>query len=309
MKSKVNTDVLILGGGVAGITAATYTMRAKVKTIVLEKNYIEDKEELEEELGDYPTFISLPSPEILDVMKKQISMDGGKFANYDSIEKIFLTDDNKIIETENEIYIAKTVIVTTGVDIIKIPIKNESTFSGKGIHYSALIELGKYRDKVVATVGEGDFALEEALYLAQTAKKVYVIRKADTLKGKRNLLKEVSENKKIKILYNTELLDAYGSTKLEGIYIKNILENKERKLKLDGLFAYMGKKPKVFDVKKYLDLSADEYIIVDELMRTNVDGVFAAGDVVEKCFRNISSSVADATIAALSATKYLESLK
>ena len=162
-----------------------------------------------------------------------------------------------------------------------------------------------YKDKVVAVIGGGNAALEEALFLSKFASKVYIIRRYDYFKGEKVTLEDVENNPKIEILYNEDLVNVEGNNFVEKAIIRNTKDNSEREIELEAVFGYIGTEPKTELFKDYINLSKGGYLITDENMKTNVKGVFAAGDVREKEFRQITTAVSDGTIAALQAEKYV----
>ena len=166
-----------------------------------------------------------------------------------------------------------------------------------------------YQDKVVAVVGGGNSALEEAIFLTNFAKKVYIIRRYDYFRGEKAVLEAVEKNEKIEILYNEDLIAVEGSEFLERAVIKNTLNGEEKKIELDGIFGSIGNEPMVNLFKEYIDVNERNFIITDEHMRTNVEGIYAVGDVREKEYRQITTAVADGTIAALEAEKYINKIK
>lgn len=162
-----------------------------------------------------------------------------------------------------------------------------------------------YEGKTVGVIGGGNAALEEALFLTKFASKVYMIRRYDYFKGEKATLEEVENNSKIEILYNWDLVDVYGSNFVDKALIKNVKTKEEKELKLDGVFGFIGSEPKTELFKEYISLTPKGYIKTNENMETNIKGVYAAGDVREKQFRQITTAVADGTIAALAAEKYI----
>lgn len=307
MGNKIYTDVLILGGGIAGLTAGIYTSRASLKTIVL-NNDIHSNSSIKPNETNYPDFISKSGPDFIKTLKVQATEQGVEINSINDLKKIILNDNTKIVEVDDDIYIAKAVIITVSAEIVKLSIEHEESFLGNGIYYSSLIDLAKYKNKVVATVGENNISIEEALYLSKLARKVYVIRETENFELEKRFSREIDASGNISIMYGYKIIDAYGSSKLEGVYLNEIETGKQKRLKLDGLFSYIGRKCNACDVEKYLKLNECGYVEVDEFMQTNIKGVFAAGEIIEKGFRQISTSVGDATVAALSANKYILSL-
>lgn len=304
-KEVKNIDLVILGGGPAGLTAAIYAARARMSMIVLENAFVGGQVRNSYVIENYPGFKEIKGSELADKIQEQAEAVGAIIDEFDLVINIKLTDDEKIIETETYIYITKTVILATGATPKKLPIKNEAKFSGKGIHYCAVCDGAMYTDKVVAVVGGGNAALEESIFLSKFAKKVYIFRRYDYFRGEKSVLEEVNNNSKIEIMYNTDLINVEGDEFVNKAILKNLKTGEIEEVEVDGVFGYIGTEPKTDEFKKYIDLNKNGYIITDELMRTNVSGVFAAGDVRDKVYRQITTAVSDGTIAALESEKYI----
>lgn len=300
-----NIDLVVIGGGPAGLTAAIYAARARMDMIVLENAFTGGQVRNSYVIENYPGFKDIKGSDLADKIQEQAEGVGATIDEFDPIEKVTLTDDEKIIETESYIYKAKAVIIATGATPKKLPIENESKFTGKGIHYCAVCDGAMYADKVVAVVGGGNAALEEAMFLSKFASKVYIFRRYDYFRCEKSVLEQVNDNSKIEILYNTDLINVEGEDFVNKAIVKDTETGEVKEIEVEGVFGYIGTEPKTDDFKQYIDLNSNGYIITDELMRTNVSGVFAAGDVRDKVYRQITTAVADGTIAALEVEKYI----
>lgn len=298
-------DLIIIGGGPAGLTAAIYAGRAKLNTLLLEDKIVGGQVRNSFTIENYPGFESIQGGELSDILQTQAEKFGATIDEFDLIEKIYISDDKKIIETESYIYKPKAVIIATGASPRKLSIPQESEFAGKGIHYCAVCDGAMYEGKKVAVVGGGNSALEEALFLTRFAEKVYLIRRYDYFKGEQSLIDEVFNHPKIQVLLNEDLVEAKGNSFLESITIKNTKTGEVNGLNVEAIFGYIGTEPKTELLTEYLRLNKQGYIITDEDMQTNIKGVYAAGDVREKKYRQITTAVADGTIALLSAEKYI----
>ena len=298
-------DLIIIGGGPAGLTAAIYAGRAKLNTLLLENRILGGQVRNSFTIENYPGFKSIQGSKLADLMQEHAAEFGTIIDEFDLIENIYLTDEEKIIETEMYIYKPKAVIIATGAVPRKLPIKGEKEFEGKGIHYCAVCDGAMYEGKNIAVVGGGNAALEEALFLTKFAEKVYLIRRYDYFKGEKSVIDEVFNNPKIEVLLNEDIIEAKGDDFLNSIILKNTVDNKVTELEVDAVFGYIGTEPKTSDVKQYLELTEQGYIITDEDMQTNVKGVYAAGDVRHKKYRQITTAVSDGTIALLNAEKYI----
>ncbi|WP_338630943.1 thioredoxin-disulfide reductase [Clostridium baratii] len=304
-----NIDLMIIGGGPAGLSSAIYASRARLDMLLLEDKVMGGQVRNSFVVENYPGFKKISGAELADLMQEQAEALGANIDEFDIIEKVEFTNTEKIVETDDYIYKPKAVIIATGASPRKLPAKNAEEFEGKGIHYCAVCDGAMYQDKVVAVVGGGNSALEEAIFLTNFAKKVYIIRRYDYFRGEKAVLEAVEKNEKIEILYNEDLIAVEGSEFLERAVIKNTLNGEEKKIELDGIFGSIGNEPMVNLFKEYIDVNERNFILTDEHMRTNVEGIYAVGDVREKEYRQITTAVADGTIAALEAEKYINKIK
>lgn len=298
-------DLIIIGGGPAGLTAAMYAGRAKLNTLLLENKLIGGQVRNSFTIENYPGFKSIKGEELANVFQSQAEAFGAIIDEFDSIQRIDVSNEEKIIETETYIYKPKAIIIATGALPKKLPIPQEKEFEGKGIHYCAVCDGAMYEGKKIAVVGGGNSTLEEAIFLTRFAEKVYIIRRYDYFKAEQLLIDEAFNNPKIEILLNEDLIEARGATFLESVKLKNTKSGEISSLDVKAIFACIGTEPKSDEIKEYLNVNKQGYIITDENMQTNVKGVYAAGDVREKKYRQITTAVADGTIALLSAEKYI----
>lgn len=304
-KEVKNIDLMIIGGGPAGLTAAIYAARAKLDMILLENAVVGGQVRTSYTIENYPGFKTIEGGKLADIMQEQAEELGAKIDEFDLVQSAKLTDEEKVIETDSYIYKPKAVIIATGATPKKLPIPNEEKFSSKGVHYCAVCDGAMYGDKIIAVVGGGNSALEEALFLTKFASKVIMIRRFDYFKGEKATIDEVLNHPKIEVLFNWDLVDVEGETYLEKAIIKNTQTNEQKEIQIDAVFGYIGTEPKTDYFKEDINLTKGGYIIADESTRTNVKGVYAAGDVREKQFRQITTAVADGTISALDAEKYI----
>lgn len=304
-KERKELDLVIIGGGPAGLTAAIYAGRAKLNTLLLENEILGGQVRNSYTIENYPGFKQIDGGKLADIFQEQAEELGAKIDEFDSIENINISDDKKIVETESYIYEPKAIIFATGASPKKIPIPQESQFAGKGIHYCAICDGAMYQGKKIAVVGGGNSALEESVFLTRFAEKVYLIRRYNYFKGEQALIDEVLNHPKIEVLFNEDLVEAKGNEFLEEITIKNTKTQEISSLEVNAIFGCIGNEPRTEVVKEYLKLNEQGYIITDEDMQTNINGVYAAGDVRQKKYRQITTAVADGTIALLNAEKYI----
>lgn len=298
-------DLIIIGAGPAGLTAGIYASRANLKTLILEKDVIGGQVRTSYTIENYPGFELIKGNELADRMEQQAAKLGTEIDEFDFIEHVSLSDEEKIVETGDYIYKPKAVIIATGATPKKLPIPNESKYLGKGVHYCAVCDGAGYTDEVIAVIGGGNAALEEAMFLAKFAKKVLIIRRYDYFKGEAKVLEAVEQTPNIEIMYNWDLVDVMGEDFVEYAIIKNTKSQEVKEIPLKAVFGYIGTMPKTDLFKNDLKMTDAGYIETNESMETTIKGVYAAGDVREKEFRQITTAVADGTIAALKAEKYI----
>ena len=305
-KEVKNLDLVILGGGPAGLTAAIYASRAKLNMLLLENALLGGQVRNSFTIENYPGFRTIEGTELADRMQEQAEAVGAVIDEFDTVINVNLEENNNRVETEQFIYKPKAIIISTGAMPKKLPLQNEAEFAGRGIHYCAVCDGAMYEGKVIGVVGGGNAALEEAVFLSKFADKVYIIRRHDYFNGERSTLEEVNNNSKIEILYNQNLVSVKGKEFVEEVVIKNTISGEQKAIRMNALFGYIGTEPKTKTFKKYINLTSKGYIITDERMRTNIPGVFAAGDVRDKEYRQITTAVSDGTIAALEVEKYIK---
>ena len=306
MSKKVNDiDLMIIGAGPAGLTAGIYSSRSKVNSLILEDAIVGGQVKNSYTIENYPGFKEVEGSELADLMQQQAVSLGATIDEFDMIEKVSLSNEKKIIETSSCIYNAKTVIIATGAQPKKLPIPSEEKFSGKGVHYCAVCDGAMYEGKVIGVVGGGNSALEEAQFLSRFAEKVLIIRRHDYFNGEQKSVDEVEANPKIEIMYNYDLVDVNGDNFMDSAIIRNTKTGEEKEIEMKAVFGYIGTEPKTDLFKQDIKLDKQGYIITDENMNTNVRGVYAAGDVRAKRYRQITTAVSDGTIAALEAEKYI----
>ena len=304
-KEVKHKELIIIGGGPAGLTAAIYATRAKLDMLLLEDQILGGQVRNSYTIENYPGFKQVSGTELADLMQQQAEELGAEIDEFDMIERDDFSGDEKIIETNNYIYKTDSVIIATGATPRKLPLPNEEKFSGKGIHYCAVCDGAMYDGKIIGVVGGGNSALEEALFLTKFATKVYMIRRYDYFKGEKATVEEVMNHPKIEVLFNEDLINVEGENFVQKAIIKNTKDGSEKEIDIDAVFGFIGTEPKTEYFNDYIELTQGGYIKTDECMRTNVKGVFAAGDVREKEYRQITTAVADGTIAALEAEKVI----
>ncbi len=297
-------DIIIIGGGPAGLTAAIYTSRARHNTLVLEEKSIGGQIIITTDIENYPGFPNgILGPELAMLMEKQARKFGTEIS-YESVQKIDV--DSKTIYTDQNKYVCKALIIATGATPSKLNLPKEEELTGRGISYCATCDGAFFKDQVVAVIGGGNTAVEEALFLTNFAKKVYLIHRRDKLRAEKCLQERIFSHEKIEVIWNSIVHSIEGENALTGINIKNKISGDITYLPLDGLFIFVGYKPKTDFVKDIIELDENGYIKVNEKKQTNIPWIFAAGDCISKPHKQIATAVGDGCSAALSAIAYLE---
>ena len=298
-------DVVIIGSGVTGLTAALYTGRMKLSTLVLETDLVGGQIVNASEIENYPGFTSIRGSELVEKIRQQAELFGASIDEFDKIINVELTDTKKIVETESFIYEPKVVIIATGMTRRKLPLPEESRFLSKGIHYCELCDGHMYQDKTIAVVGGGNAALDAAKFLTKYAKKLYIIHRSPVLTADVLTQENVLKNPMVEVLLNTEIRKAKGDKTLEMLELYGKTEGKTYELPVDGLFVDIGVVPNTAMFSKYINIDSAGNILAGEDCKTNVAGVFAAGDVRAKQIRQLTTAMADGTVAAILAEKYI----
>ena len=305
-KKKLQYDVLILGGGPAGLSAAIYAARGAAKTAIIDISMFGGQPSNYLELENYPGFGKIGGYDMMEKFEEHAGMfDIDKYPMQE-IEKIDLVSTSKIIETKENIFESKTVIIATGAQAKKLGIKGEKEFTGRGVSYCAVCDGAFYKDKIIAVIGGGNAAVEEGCYHTKKEKKVYIIHRRDTLRADKIEQERAFKNEKVEFIFDTIPLEIQGTDNVENLVIKNVKTNEISNLKADGVFPYIGFSPNVDYINAQLQQNEAGFIITDETMQTSVQGVFAIGDVRATPLRQVITAAADGAIAGCYAVKYLE---
>ena len=301
-------DVIIIGGGPAGLTAAQYTARSELKTIVLDKSPTAGALAFADKIENYP---GLPEPisgnELLDIFRNQALRFGAEYKE-EQVIGVKLSSEIKEVYTMNNTYKGKSVIIATGAMGRKPTIKGEKEFLGRGVSYCAICDAAFFRDKTVCVIGDSEEALKEADMLTRYAATVYLLAPSKKLKIEDE--RAIPQKENLKILKGVIVREILGDEVVQKIRIKDIATDKEREMDMDGVFVYLhGSKPVVDFLNFAVDLSDEECVITNKMMETNIPGVFAAGDVTCVEVRQVIIAAANGCIAALSADKYVHGRK
>lgn len=302
-------DVVIIGGGPAGYTAALYASRAGLDTLVLEKFSVGGQMTLTDAIDNYPGFEEGIDGISLGFKMQQGAERFGAKTEYDEITAVDLKDKIKIIKGASNEYRSKTVIIATGANPRELGLEKEAELTGRGVHYCAHCDGRFYKDKVVAVIGGGNSAASDALYLSGLAKKVYLIHRRDSLRAEKIYHKPLSEAKNVEFVWNSVVESFVAENRVKGVKIRNLRNSQVSDLECDGVFVSIGRKPSTELFEGQLEIDAYGYIVADESCRTNLEGVFAAGDVRVKPFRQIVTAVSDGATAAHFAEEYIANFK
>ncbi len=299
-------DVVIIGAGPGGLGAGVYSARGGLKTIIFEKGLVGGQIVLTNEVENYPGFeVTMSGFDLIDKMKAQVDKFGAEFKT-DEVLEIKVEGLWKIIKTSKETYKAKVVIFSTGAFPRKMNVPGEERLTGRGVSYCATCDGALYRNSVVAIVGGGDSAVEEALFLTKFASKVYIIHRRDKLRAVHAIQERAFKNEKIEIVWDSVVKEINGDQFVQSLTLLNKKTNVESDLKVDGVFIYVGVLPNNQLLKDQVELDSGGFIITDEKMQTKLPGVYAAGDIVHKVLRQVVTAVSDGAIAAFSAEKWID---
>ena len=302
-------DVVILGGGPAGFSAGIYTARGNVSTAILDVSMLGGQPSNYLELENYPAFMKIGGFELMEKFEEHADMFGVQKFPMQEIEFIDLVSSPKIIRTKEVEFRAKSVIIATGAKPMKLGVKGEEEFIGRGVSYCAVCDGAFYKDKVVAIVGGGNSAVEEAIYLTKFASKVYIIHRRDELRADKIIQDRAAKNEKIEFVLNSVVCEIQGQDLVNNLILKNTKKDEMFNLSVDGVFPYIGITPNVENISGQITQDKAGFIITDETMKTSIDGVFAIGDVRKTPLRQVITAASDGAIAGVYAVKYIESLK
>lgn len=299
-------ETIILGGGPAGLSAALYAGRGKLDTLLIEKATYGGQVATTYEVDNYPgTELGITGPELSEKMRKQAEAFGTKFIKED-IQSVDFSDAVKKVTTNKGEYLTKTVIIATGAQPKMVGFKGEEKLRGRGVSYCATCDADFYTDLPIAVIGGGDSAIQEALYLTKFASKVTIIHRRQGFRAAQYLVDKAKANEKIEFLLDTVVEEAIEENgMLTGLKVKNVLTEETTDFITDGVFVFVGYEPISEIFKGSIEMNAFGEIITDVYMRTNVPGVFAAGDIRETTIRQVITAASDGAVAAVSCEKYL----
>jgi len=306
-------DVIIIGGGPAGLTAAIYTTRARLSTMLVEKLGAGGQAALTDRVENYPGFMGgVSGAELVQSMEAQ-AKSFGMITVFGEATRIESRDGDTIkmvyVDNDPEPYKALSVIIAAGHEQRKLGIPGESEFTGRGVSYCATCDGAFFRDLSVAVIGGGDVAVEDGLFLTKFAKKVFLIHRRERLRAAKILQERALHHDRIEIILDSVVDKILGQTMVQGVRVRNLKTGEVKELKVDGVFVFIGWIPSLFFLGDAVDMSDDGYIMVDSEMRTSREGVFACGDCSKKRLKQIVTACGDGATAAFSAQQFVERIK
>ena len=300
-------DVIIIGGGPAGLTAGLYTSRGKLKSLIIEKGLTGGLVTTTEWIENYPGFEEgIMGAELAQKMEQQAKKFGLEILS-GSVASISISEKIKKVKLESgEEYETKSIILTTGAHPRNLKVEGEDKFRGKGVSYCATCDGAFFKGERIAVVGGGDSAIQEAIFLTKFAEKVYVIHRRDQLRAEKILQERAFSNPKIEIVWDSVVEKIDGDDNVTSVHIRNVKTEKKSLIDVQGVFIYIGYTPNTEFLAGLANLDGDNFIITDENMSTSSPGIFAAGDVRRKLTKQIATAVGDGATAGVAAEKYIE---
>ena len=304
---QLSFDTIILGGGPAGLSAAIYASRGAVSTAIVDLNMLGGQPSNYLELENYPGFQVIGGYDLMEKFEEHADKFGVKKFPMQEIQSVDLK--TKTIVTNEYEFKAKTIIIATGAQPMKLGVPGEKEFVGRGVSYCAVCDGAFYKNKVVAVVGGGNAAVEEAMYLTKFADKVYVIHRRNELRADKIVQERAFKNEKIEFIWDSVVKEIKGDNLVNTAVLENVKTKEISNLSVNGVFPYIGMTPNVENFSGQLQQDARGFIVTDETMATSVEGVFAIGDVRTTPLRQVITAAADGAVGAVYAVKYLETHK
>ena len=302
-------EVIIIGGGPAGLTAGLYTSRSRFNTLLIEIGLLGGQMTTTEVIENYPGFPQgINGDELSRLMEEQAKRFGLEVVSQEVVE-VKLEGERKLVKTDESTYLCEALIICTGTEYRKLGIPGEKEFTGKGVSYCATCDGAFFKDSQIVVVGGGDSALTEALFLTKFAKELTIIHRRDALRGTKIYQERVLSNPKIKMLWNSVVQKIKGDSIVRSIVIKNVKTGEIDEFNTEGVFLFVGVSPRTQFLKNLITFDEAGYIVTDENCETSIKGVFAAGDCRKRLLRQIATAVGDGATAAFATEKYLEERK
>jgi thioredoxin reductase (NADPH) len=306
-KKPIETKALILGSGPAGLAAALYTARADLNPVVISGIELGGQAAVTNIIENYPGFPEgVGGQQLGDLFQKQAENFGARI-EFDTASEVDLSTRPFVVKGDNNNYLAQTLIIATGASPTHLNVPGEKELIGKGVSYCGTCDGWFFRGKNVAVIGGGDSAVEEGLFLTRFASAVTIIHRRDSLRANAILQRRAQENPKIQYIWNTVITGVLGEKAVEGVSLKNLKNEEESTLPFEGVFVFIGHKPNSSLFRNALALNEQGYILIDNLMRTNIPGVFAAGEVADPNYKQVVTSAGMGAAAGMQAVKFLAS--
>ena len=297
-------DIIIIGAGPAGITAAIYALRAGVSVTIFDRNLYGGQAAITAQIENYPAIKSITGAMFAQKLYQQ-AIDLNANILFEEVTSVDFSDAFQTITTNKNTYTAKTVIVATGVKRRELNCEGEKEFAGKGVSYCATCDGAFFRNKNVVVVGGGNTALEDALFLSNQCQSVTLIHRRDTFRAEKHLVDAVLSRDNITILYDSNVKNIKGNQAVNAIDVYHTKQNQTTTIETDGVFIAIGYEPDNEMVSHYLNVNTEGYIVSNEYCHTNIEGVFVAGDTRTKPLRQIITACADGAVAGVSAVSYI----
>lgn len=304
-------DVVIVGGGPAGLCAAMYAGRGMLHAVLLERGIPGGELLNTEKIEDYPGFVSVGGPELAEKMTEHARAFGAEI-RMETVEGVFREPDGtfRVECSSGEVYRAPTVIVTAGGTPTKLEVPGEAEYAGRGVSYCAVCDGAFFKGETIAVVGGGDAAVEEAAYLTRYAEKVYVIHRRDQFRASRLLQERLFANPKVEVVWNRRVTEIRGDERgATSVELESTLDGSRSSLAVTGVFVFIGFRPNSGIIREHFTHDASGYIVTDDRMMTSIPGLFAAGDLRVQLTRQVTTAVGDATTAVIAVEKYLTERK
>lgn len=301
-------DMIIIGGGPAGYTAALYAGRAGLDTVLLERMSPGGQMALTGDIENYPGFDDGIDGFTLGMKMQKGAESFGAKTEYTEVTCVDFSGEIKKVEASNKTYYGKTIVISTGANPRELGIKGEQELMGKGVHYCAHCDGRFYKDRTVVVAGGGNSAAADALYLSKLAKKVYLVHRRDTLRADKIYHQPLLNAENVGFIWNSKVVDFIADDRLTGVRIKEVNTGEITELSCDGVFVSIGRKPATEFLSNSVKLDDNGYIVADESTKTSIEGVYAVGDVRTKELRQIVTAVADGAVAVHHAEEYISNL-
>ena len=299
-------DVIIVGGGPAGMTAGLYASRARLRTLLIENGLFGGQMTTTELIENYPGFPQGVSGEELSRLMEEQAKRFGMEAISEEVTEVSLEKDLKRVKTYEGEFFCRALIICTGTEYRKLGVPGEEKFKGRGISYCATCDGAFFRDSRIIVVGGGDSALTEALFLTKFVSELTIIHRRDALRATKIYQERTLNHPKIKFLWNSVVQEIKGDSVVRSVVVKNVKSGEVKEVQTEGAFLFIGLTPRTQFLKELVQMDESGYIVTNENCETSIKGIFTAGDCRKKLLRQISTSVGDGATAAFAAEKYLE---